>query len=344
MVGVGSNLPLPNLLYGRGVWMVGYLVKRIISLFFVLLVVSAIIFFLMSAVPGGPFSMGDRGLTGVALENMQRKYGLDVPVLQRYLNYVDGVLHLDFGNSFAVAGSPRVIDLIARVWPVTLQVGLYTVILSFGLGLLMGIIAAYHRNAWIDNVVTFIATLGITVPNFIVATWLLLIFGYQIGWSSPDKWIIPPLVPGGNAILSWDYFLPVITYALAPLALVARYTRASVADALVADYVRTARAKGLGERFIMLKHVMRNALIPMITVLLPQIPNLLTGSIFIEVTYGISGLGKFFVTSIFNRDYPMIMALVLLVAFFWSITYLITDVLYTIIDPRIRVGGVRSVV
>lgn len=322
--------------------MVGYIAKRLLSLFFVLLVVSAIVFVLMNAVPGGPFSMGERGFTPETLANIQRKYGLDVPVPQRYLNYLSDALHLDFGYSFAVAGAPRVSDLIARVWPVTLQVGLYTLVVAFGLGLTMGIIAAYRRNSWVDNVVTFLATLGITVPSFIIATWLLLIFGYQIGWSSPGKWIIPPLTANGNAVLSWDYFLPVITYALAPLALVARYTRASVADVLHADYVRTARAKGLGNRTIMFRHVLRNALIPMITVLLPQIPNLLTGSIFIEVTFGIPGLGKFFVTSIFNRDYPMIMACVLLVAFLWGITYLITDVLYTVIDPRIRVGGARA--
>jgi ABC-type dipeptide/oligopeptide/nickel transport system permease component len=137
-------------------------------------------------------------------------------------------------------------------------------------------------------------------------------------------------------------FLPVITYALAPLALVARYTRASISDNLNADFVRTARAKGLSERAILTRHVLRNALIPMVTVLLPQVPNLLTGSLFIEVVYGIPGLGKFFVTSIFNRDYPMIMALVLLIAFFWSITYLLTDILYTLIDPRVRLTGAKS--
>jgi ABC-type dipeptide/oligopeptide/nickel transport system permease component len=142
--------------------------------------------------------------------------------------------------------------------------------------------------------------------------------------------------------LSWDYFLPVITYALAPLAVVARFTRSSVSEAMGADYIRTARAKGISERGIMGRHVMRNALIPMVTVLLPVIPNLLTGSIFIEAVFGIPGLGKFFVTSIFARDYPMVMALVLLIAFFWGLTYLITDVLYTIIDPRIRVTGARG--
>ncbi len=322
--------------------MVGYIIKRIISLFLVLLIVSAIVFVLMNLVPGGPFSLGERGYTAEEFKNVQHKYGLDVPIPQRYVNYLSDALHLDFGKSTAVAGNPNIVDLIARVWPVTLQVGLYTLFVSFGLGTVLGIVAAYHRNSWIDNVVTFFSTLGITVPSFIIATWLLLIFGYQIGWSSPSKWIIPPITSNGNAILSWDYFLPVITYALGPLAIVARYTRASVADVLGADFVRTARSKGLTDRVIMFRHVLRNALIPMITVLLPQVPNLLTGSIFIEVTFGIPGLGKFFVTSIFSRDYPMIMACVLLVAFFWSVTYLITDLLYSVIDPRIRVGGART--
>src|SRR5215212_8332593 len=231
--------------------MVGYIIKRVISLFFVLLIVSAIVFFLMNLVPGGPFSLGDRGYTAEEFKNVQRKYGLDVPVLQRYVNYLGDALHLDFGKSTAVAGNPTIVNLIARVWPVTLQVGLYTLLVSFGLGIFLGIVAAYHRNGWIDNVVTFFSTLGITVPSFIIATWLLLIFGYQIGWSNPGKWIIPPITSNGNAILSWDYFLPVITYALGPLAVVARYTRASVADVLGADFVRTARSKGLTDRVIM---------------------------------------------------------------------------------------------
>lgn len=320
--------------------MTGYIIRRILALFFVMLMVSAIVFVLMNAVPGGPFSLGERGYTPDALANLERKYGLDKPLIERYWNFLSGAVRLDFGYSFAVAGNPPVTDVILRTWPITLHVGIYTILLSFGLGILMGIVAAYRRNSWIDNLVTFTATLGITLPNFIIATFLLLIFGFQNGWGDdPKKWIIAPIAPGGPALLSSDYFLPVITYALAPLALVARYTRASVSEALSADYVRTARAKGLNHRDIMFRHVLRNALIPMITVLLPQIPNLLTGSLFIEVVYGIPGLGKFFVTSIFNRDYPMIMGLVLLVAFFWGLTYLLTDILYTLIDPRIRITG-----
>jgi peptide/nickel transport system permease protein len=319
--------------------MINFILRRLTAIFFVLLIVSALVFFLMNAVPGGPFSLGERGYTPDALANLERKYGLDKPVWERYLNFLTSALQLDFGNSFSVAGNPPVTTVIARTWPVTLHVGLYTIIVAFGFGFIFGLIAAYYRNGIIDNIVTLVATAGTTVPNFIVATWLLLIFGYQIGWGQPNKWIIPPVLGAGNAILSWDYFLPVITYALLPMGLVARYTRASVAEALNADYVRTARAKGLGERGIMFRHVLRNALIPMITVLLPQIPNLLTGSLFIEVAYGINGLGRFFVTSITNKDYPMIMGLVLLIAFFWSITYLLTDILYVVIDPRIRIGG-----
>lgn len=319
--------------------MTGYIIRRLLSLAFVLFCVATIVFFLMDAVPGGPFSLGERGFSEEAYRNILAKYGLDKPPVERYLNFLKDAVRLDFGYSFAVAGSPPVRDVIAKVWPVTLHVGLYTIVVAFSLGLTMGIVAAYYRNSWIDNGVTFLATLGITIPSFVIATWFLIIFGFQAGWGAQGKTIIGPIFPGGNPVLSWDYFLPVLTYALAPLAIVARYTRASVTDAMSADYIRTARAKGVSERGIMLRHVMRNAAIPMVTVLLPVIPDLLTGSLFIEAVYGIPGLGKFFVTSIFARDYPMVMALVLLIAFFWGLTYLLTDVLYTLIDPRIRITG-----
>jgi peptide/nickel transport system permease protein len=322
--------------------MTGFILRRCISLIFVMLVVSFVVFILMSIVPGGPFSLGERGYTEEAMQNVRRKYGLDKPVLVRYWNYISSAVQLDFGNSFAVAGNPPVSEVIRRTWPVTLHLGLYTIIFSFSLGLSLGMIAAYHRNSWIDNVVTFIATLGFAVPNFIVATWFLLIFGYQLGWGKESEWIIGPIGGYGDAILSKDYILPVVTYGLAPMALVARYTRSSVSDALTADYVRTARAKGLTDRIIATRHVLKNALIPMITVLLPQVPNLLTGSLFIEVVYGIPGLGKFFVTSIFNRDYPMIMAVVLLIALLWGVTYLITDILYIWVDPRVRIAGAKG--
>ncbi|MCK6581219.1 MAG: ABC transporter permease [Anaerolineae bacterium] len=322
--------------------MTRYILGRTAALIFVMLAASAIVFVLMNNIPGGPFSLGERGYSPDALANLERKYGLDKPLLERYVNFVVGAVQFDFGYSTAVAGSPPVIDVILRTWPVTLQVGVYTIVLAFGLGLVMGTFAAYHRNSPLDNFITFTATLGIVLPNFIIATFLLFIFGFQNGWGEPNKIIIGPLTPGGMPVLGWDYFLPVITYALAPMALVARYTRAAVSEALGADYLRTARAKGLTDRTIMVRHVFRNAMIPLLTVLLPQIPNLLTGSLFIEVVYGIPGLGKFFVTSILNRDYPMTMALILLIAFFWGLTYLITDILYMVVDPRVRLTSSRA--
>jgi ABC-type dipeptide/oligopeptide/nickel transport system permease component len=172
----------------------------------------------------------------------------------------------------------------------------------------------------------------------VVALWLILFFSVQFdilpsgGWNEPEEWVI-------QGVFSKTWILPVAAYALAPFSLVARYTRASIVDAINADYVRTARAKGLREQAVVSRHVLKNAMIPMVTALGPQIPNLLTGSIFIEAVFRIPGLGKYFVTSTFNRDYPMIMALVLLIATLWSITYLLTDILYVRLDPRVRLGA-----
>jgi len=317
--------------------MIRYIFGRLVSLLFVLWVVSMITFALMHSVPGGPFDETNQRLPAAAKANILRKYGLDQPVWQQYLNYMGSVLHFDFGIPFQVP-TTTVSDLIAKSWFITAQVGLMTIVLAYSLGLIVGIVAAYHQNSWIDTAVTFMAMLGITVPNFVIALWLILIFSVRLkvlpsgGWSEPDNWLIP-------GVFSKDWILPVLAYALAPFSLVARYTRASVVDAIHGDYVRTARAKGLSERMVLWRHVLKNALIPMITALGPEIPNLLTGSIFIEAIFRIPGLGKFFVTSTFNRDYPMIMALVLIVATLWGVTYLLTDIVYVWVDPRIRLGA-----
>ncbi len=317
--------------------MTRYILGRLASLVFVLLIVSIITFTLMHSVPGGPFDEGKQRLPPAAKENILRKYGLDQPVWKQYLKYMWNVLHFDFGIPYQVPNT-TVSQLIIETWTITAQVGVMTITLAYGLGLIVGLLAAYYQNSWIDNLVTFIAMLGITVPNFVVALWLILIFSVRLnllpsgGWSEPDHWLIP-------GVFSKDWILPVLAYALAPFSVVARYTRASVVESIRSDYVRTARAKGLAERAILFRHVLKNSLIPMVTALGPEIPNLLTGSIFIEATFRIPGLGKYFVTSTFNRDYPMIMALVLLIAALWGLTYLLTDIAYTWIDPRVRLGG-----
>ena len=319
--------------------MARYLIGRVLSLIFVLFVVSVITFVLMHSVPGGPFDESKSPLPPAAKANILAKYGLDKPMHVQYLNYMKNViLHFDFGIPFQQPAT-TVTALIAKSWLVTLQVGIMTVLLSFGLGITLGVLAAYRQNTWIDTSTTFVAMLGITTPNFVVSMWLILIFAVRLNWLPMGGWNASGDCLIGNDYICTDWIMPVIAYSLAPLAIVARYTRSSIVDVMRQDYARTAKAKGLNERTVMTRHVMRNALIPMITALGVIIPNLLTGSIFIEAVFRINGLGRFFVTSIFNRDYPMIMALFLLIAFLWSFTYLITDVLYTFADPRIRLGG-----
>jgi len=301
-----------------------YILGRLVSLLFVLIAVSLITFLLMHAVPGGPFDTGERRLPEATRLAQLRKYGLDKPLWEQYLRYMSHAVRGDFGVPFQ-SPTDTVAGLIAETWPVTIRIGLLTIAVAYPLGVLLGTIAALRRNGWIDYAVTFAATLGLVLPSFVVAIWLILLFSVRLDWLPTGGWGKPE-----------HYIMPVLAYALAPMALVARYTRASLLDALDADHVRTARAKGLRERRVLGWHVARNAAIPFVTVMLPEIPNILTGSIFIESAFRIPGLGRFFVTSTFTRDYPLILALVLLVAALWGIVYLLTDLLYTVLDPRIR--------
>ncbi|CAN5730278.1 ABC transporter permease [soil metagenome] len=301
-----------------------YILGRVVSLIFVLFMVSFIAFFLMHAVPGGPFDVGERRLPEATRQAQLEKYGLDKPLLTQYFRYMSNAVRGDFGVSFQ-RPTESVTDLIASRWPVTIKIGLPTIMIAYGLGTLLGFIAATHQNSWIDYGVTTFGTLGLTVPSWVIGTWLILLL--SVRWD---------ILPSGGWGEWQNYIMPVIAYSLAPMALVARYTRFSILETMRADHVRTARAKGLGERRVMLSHVARNAAIPWVTVLLPEIPNILTGSIFIEAIFRIPGLGSYFVTSTLTRDYPLILALTLLIAALWGITYLLTDILYTILDPRIR--------
>lgn len=307
-----------------------YILGRLAGLLFTFVMVSIITFSLMHAVPGGPFDEVKQPLPEAAKANILRKYGLDKPIWEQYLRYMWAAVHFDFGIPYQ-SPNETVIQLIGRVWPPTLELAAAVIFFSYSFGLLFGILAATHQNSWIDQAVTFLATLGFTVPNFVIGFWMILVFSVRLHWLPTGGWGTPA-----------QFIMPTIVYALAPMALVARYTRVNMLESLRADYVRTARAKGLQENRVIVRHILRNALIPLITVLGPQIPNIATGSIFIEATFRIPGLGRYFVTSVFNRDYPMIMATILLVAILWGATYLISDILYTIIDPRVRLSGQRS--
>lgn len=301
-----------------------YILDRIIGLIGVLFIVSVITFGLMHAVPGGPFDEEKMPLSAEAKANILRKYGLDKPLYEQYARYMWNALHFDFGIPFQSPGE-TVTDLISRTWPISMQLGGMGLALAFSLGILLGIVSAVKQNTWVDYGTTIISTLGITVPSFAISIlfivafatiWRLLPTG---GWGGPETWI-----------------MPVIVYALGPMAIVARYTRSSVLEHLRADYVRTARAKGLRERQIIAVHVLKNSMIPLLTVMGPMLPGVLTGSLFVEGIFRVPGLGQFFVTSIFERDYPMIMALTLLVAVLIGVTYLLTDIAYALVDPRVR--------
>jgi peptide/nickel transport system permease protein len=304
-----------------------YVLRRLAGLLFTFLVVSIITFSLMHAVPGGPFDENKQPLPPAAKANILHKYGLDQPVWKQYLLYMRAALHFDFGIAYQ-SPTETVAELIARVWPATLQLAGLVIGIAYVFGLLAGILAAINQNGWIDRTVTALATMGFAVPNFVIAVWLILIFSVTLHW-----------LPTGGWGTFKQLIMPALVYAAAPLSLVARYTRVSMLESMRADYVRTARAKGMSERTIILRHILKNALLPLITVLGPQIPNIATGSIFIESVFRINWLGRYFVTSTFNRDYPMIMATILLVAALWGATYLLSDILYTVVDPRVRLAG-----
>lgn len=316
--------------------MIRYILGRLLSLVFVILAVSMITFSLMHAVPGGPFDEDKQPLPPAAKANILRKYGLDQPVWKQYLNYMSNAVRFDFGIPYQQP-TTTVSELITSTWRVTAQVGIMTILVAFTFGLTLGIVAGYNQNSWIDTVVTFLSTSGFIMPSFVLGTLSILLFAVYLDWLPMGGWGQTGCLV--DRYFCQDWILPVLAYALAPIAIIARYTRSSVIEYLNADFVRTARAKGLGERSIMLRHVLRNALIPMVTVMGPIIPDLMTGSIFIESIFRIPGLGKYFVTSTFNRDYPMVMATVLLIALLWGLVYLATDIVYTWVDPRVRLGA-----
>ncbi len=304
--------------------MVRFLIMRLIGILGVLLFISLLTFSLMHVIPGGPFDEEKMPLTGVQKQNILRSFGLDKPLWQQYLIYVWNALHLNFGVSYQSPGE-TVTQLIARVWPVSMQLGGMALAVAFVVGIGLGATAAVRQNTWVDYLTTLLSTMGLIIPNFILGVLLILILSTKFhvlptgGWSGPSNWI-----------------MPVLAYSLGPMGVVARYTRTSVIEAIRADYVRTAWAKGLRGSTVLRRHVLRNALIPMLTIMGPLVPDLLTGSLFVEVIFRVPGLGRFFVTSTLQRDYPMIMGLALLAAGAVCMTYLITDLLYAVADPRIR--------
>ena len=303
--------------------MAAYLIQRILWIVPVLVAVAVITFILMHQVPGGPWDRSKR-LPPQALENVNQSYGLDRPLWQQFGSYALGLAQGDLGVSFRSNNRP-VSDVLGDGIRVSATLGLLALALSTTAGVALGVAAALRRNSALDFASVAFATAGASVPSFILGMLLLVLFtGYlhwlpSGGWGSPQQAVMPVL-----ALSAW------------PTAYIARVTRASVLDVLHQDYVRTARAKGLQERVVVLRHMLRNALIPVLTVIGPVAAMLVTGSFIIEQLFAIPGIGRAFVTSIGARDYGVIMGTTLLYTFVIVIANLLVDLLYAVIDPRIR--------
>ncbi len=302
--------------------MLRYLIRRLLALIPVLLFVALITFALMHIAPGGPWDR-ERRLDPAVEANLNAKYHLDQPLPVQFVQYVWGLLHGDLGLSFTNPGF-SVQEVIGRGIGVTAQLGLLAAALAIALGVPLGVLAALKHNSLIDYGSMFFAIAGYTTPSFVLGIFLLVLFAVHWHALPPGGWGRPAAM-----------IMPVVTLAAAPTAILARYTRASMLDIRGQDYVRTAYAKGLRERTVVVRHMLRNALLPIITVLGPVTAALVTGSFIVETVFRVPGIGRLYINAIFARDYPLIMGTTLLYAVAIALFNLLVDLLYSVADPRI---------
>jgi oligopeptide transport system permease protein len=301
--------------------------RRLIVAIPTLFVVVTVAFFMMRAAPGNPFS-GDRKLPPEIEHNIMAKYGMDKPLPVQYVNYVGGVLHGDFGPSLKYRDK-SVLDIIAQNYQVSLKIGLAAFAIMVIVGVTLGVIAALRQNGPADYTVMSIAIVGICIPSFVTAPLLQLVFGSQLGWLPIGSW-------NGGALP--NLVMPVLVLAIPQIAIISRLTRAGMIEALKSNYVRTARAKGLPEFTIVVKHAIRAAVLPLVSYLGPAFAGLMTGSLVVERIFGLPGLGKFFVNSALQRDYTVVMGMVIFFAALILVLNLLADVLYAVLDPRVRLS------
>jgi oligopeptide transport system permease protein len=305
--------------------MLGYATRRILQAIPTLLLIVAAAFFLMRAAPGGPFD-DERALPPEIEANLQAAYGLDQPVTVQFARYLGGLVRGDLGPSFRMKDF-TVAELIGRGLPVTLSLGAAALLLGIGLGVPLGLVAGLRQNGWADHAVMSVALVGIAVPNFVVAPVLALVFGLYLGWLPVAGW-----EPGSAKHL----VLPVITLALPLVAYLARLTRGSLLEVLQAPFIRTARAKGLDPGVILRRHALKPTLLPVVSFLGPAAAALLTGSLVVEQVFGLPGVGRYFVQGAINRDYTLVMGMVVFYASLILLLNLAVDLVYGWLDPRIR--------
>jgi oligopeptide transport system permease protein len=318
--------------------MTGYVIRRILWIIPVLWAVATITFFLMHAVPGGPFTQ-DKALSDTINQAINHRYHLDQPVWRQYFSYLWDIGHLDFGLSFR--GDRDVSYLISHGFFVTAQLGLLAFALALVWGLFLGIVSSLNKNGPLDYLGVFFATLGASVPNFVAATLLVILFAVELHWFKVVGWGGPVDWSDTFTLSAWEprkMVLPVVALALLPSAYIARIMRASMLEVLNQDYIRTARAKGLANNVVIIRHAIKNSMIPVLTVLGPIFAYLVTGSFIIESIFSIPGIGRRFVDAVQNRDYAMIMGTTLFYAAVVAVANLVVDILYAAVDPRIRYG------
>ena len=306
--------------------MKSFYLKRIISMIITIILITTLTFTMMHSIPGGPFTR-ERPVPPEILRALNAKYNLDDPLPIQYLNYMKGLLTFDLGPSYSKIGT-TVNDLIYSGFPVSAKIGLLASLLIVVVGIPLGVISALKQNKPIDYFVMFMATLGITVPSFVIATIIIYFFAGKLGW-----------IPSFGLSTPASYIGPVIALSGYSLSFVTRLTRSSMLEVLRQDYIRTARANGIKEFTVIMKHAVRNALIPVVTYVGPMVAAILTGSFVVEKIFAIPGIGRHFVESVTNRDYTTIMGITVFYAVFYLITIFLVDIAYALIDPRIKLGG-----
>jgi len=327
----GALIPLRKR-SGRG-WTLGiYIARRLLWMVPVLLFVILITFFLAHLAPGSPWDKEGRQLSEATIRNLNSKYGLDQPIWTQFGLYLWNVLHFDFGTSYQHPGQ-SVNSLILATWPATVKLGGISFLVIAVVGVTLGVIAALRQNTFVDYFAVALATVGASVPNFVVGIVLIIILSNFLYRVTNANFFLPT---GGYPQDLLHMIMPVATLSFLPIAFLARLTRSSTLDSLRQDFVRTAWAKGLRERIVVTKHVLKNSLIPVVTVAGPLFAALITGSVIVETVFQVPGIGRSYVQAIEARDYPMILGTTVLYAGLVALLNLIVDVAYVFIDPRVR--------
>lgn len=303
--------------------MVRFLLKRLLHGLAVLWAVATLTFVLMRITPGGPFDR-ERHLPAQVLANIAKKYHLDEPWLKQYARYLKEIVKGDLGPSYKYVDR-TVNDIVADTFPVSATLGILALTFALILSFPLGLCGAYYHDSWTDRCCMFLATLGISLPHFILGALLIWIFSLELGWFEAGRW--------GQLT---GAVLPVVTLGAAPAAYLSALLRSSLVEALGEDFIRTARSKGLKETVVLFKHALSNSLIPLLTALGPLVAAMLTGSFVVEYVFAIPGMGRFFITAVTDRDYPMIMGATLVYTTLLVCANLLVDLCYSWIDPRVK--------